>query len=120
MSGLRFVADENLDERLVLAVMRRMSRWNAVRVRDVGLTGRTDGELLEWAAQQQRIVITHDARTMPAAAYARVSARSPMPGVLIVPTDAAAREVVEDLVLIAEAGTSADFRDRVVFLPLSV
>ena len=118
MSALRFVADENLNERLVLAVLRRVDGWDFVRVRDVGRGGRTDADLLKWAARQGRIVITHDVRTMPKAAYARVSSRARMPGVLIVPTDAPAREVVEDLVLIAEAGKPADFRDRVAFLPL--
>lgn len=119
MSRLRFVADENLDERLVLAVLRRFHRWNFVRVRDVGLGGCADRDLLQWAARQRRIVVTHDARTMPAAAYARVSAHLPMPGVLIIPTDATARKVIDDLVLVAEAGRPADFRGRVVFLPLS-
>ena len=41
-----------------------------------------------------------------------------MPGVLIVPDDAPARAVLDDLVLIAELGESDDWRDRVVYLPL--
>jgi len=119
VSALRFVADENLDERLVIAVLRRVDGWDVVRVRDVGRVGGSDADLLKWAARQGRIVITHDVRTMPNAAYARVSARTRMPGVLIVPSGVPSRGVVDDLVLIAEAGVPADFRDRVVFLPLS-
>jgi uncharacterized protein with PIN domain len=114
----RFVADENLNERLVLALVRRVPGVDIVRVRDVGRTGRTDADLLEWAATQDRVVITHDLRTMPRAAYARVVADGPMPGVLVVPDDAAPQSVIDDLALIAEVGTPDEWRDRVVFLPL--
>jgi hypothetical protein len=119
VSGLRFVADENLDERLVVAVLRRVDGCDVVRVRDVGRVGRSDADLLKWAARHGRIVITHDVRTMPNAAYARVASRTRMPGVLIVPSGVSSSGVVDDLVLIAEAGVPEDFRDRVVFLPLT-
>ena len=119
MTALRFVADENVDERLVLAALRRVDRCDLVRVRDIGRVGRTDADLLEWAAEQRRIVITHDVRTMPRAAYLRIDAGKPMPGVVIVRTRAATRVVIDDLVLILDAGRPGDFRDRVVFLPLA-
>lgn len=41
-----------------------------------------------------------------------------MPGVFIVPNDANARVVIDNLVLIAGVGAPEDWRDRVVFLPL--
>lgn len=118
MSVLRWVADENLTERLVLAWLRRVGDLDIVRVRDAGRTGCDDAELLAWAADQGRIVVTHDARTMPAAAYARVGTGQTMPGLFIVPADAAPQAVLEDLVLISEVSVPDDWRDRVVFLPL--
>ena len=68
MSRVLFVADENLNERLVLALLRRVPQLDVVRVRDTSRAGSTDPDLLEWAAEEGRVLITHDARSMPSAA----------------------------------------------------
>ncbi len=102
----------------MLALRRRVLKIDILRVRDEGRTGHPDSSLLEWAAGLDRLVITHDVRTMPRAAFARVAERKPMAGVLIVPDHAPARELLDDLALIAEASSVEEWRDRVVFLPL--
>ncbi len=117
MSSLRFAADENLNERLLLALLRRIPSLDVLRVRTIPLAGRPDEEVLAWAAAQGRVVITHDARTMPAEAWERVSRGMAMPGLIVVPDDAPARAAMEHLALLAEAGDPQDTRDRVLFLP---
>lgn len=117
MSQLRFAADENLNERLVLALLRRLPSLDILRVRDTPVAAGSDGEVLAWAAAEGRIVITHDGRTMPAEAWVRIAAGLPLPGLVIVPGDAPARAILEHLALIAEAGAPGDVRDRVLFLP---
>lgn len=89
-----------------------------MRVRDVGRAGASDTELLAWATDEARALLTHDAKTMPSAGYARVAEGLPMPGVLVVPDDGPSRALLDDLALIAVAGESGDWRDRVEFLPL--
>ena len=42
------------------------------RVQDVGLAGAADPVILGWAASEGRILLTHDAATMPGFAYARL------------------------------------------------
>lgn len=118
MSGLRLVGDENLNERFVLAVLRRVPGLDLVRVRDVGRAGLTDADLLDWVADEGRVLVTHDARTVPSAALARVRDGVPMPGVIVIDDRAAARTVVDDLALLAQLATPEDLRDRVVFVPL--
>jgi predicted nuclease of predicted toxin-antitoxin system len=119
VSRPRFLADENLNERLVLSLERRVRGLAFLRIRDVGLSGCSDEEILEWADDEGCLLVTHDARTMPRHAYDRVDAGIPVAGVLIIPDDAPTRAVIEDLALIAEASTMEDWRDRVVFLPLA-
>lgn len=60
---LRFLADENIEVALVQAVQRD-PRMDIVRVQDVGLSGADDPAVLEWAAEEDRLVITHDANTI--------------------------------------------------------
>jgi hypothetical protein len=117
VSPLLFVADENLNERLLLALLRRLPSLDLLRVRSTPLAGRTDDEVLAWAATVGRVVITHDEKTMPAAAWERVSRGLEMPGLVVVPGDAPSRETVEQLTLLAGAGSPGDTRDRVLFLP---
>lgn len=118
MSALRFVADENLNERLVLALLRRLPDLDLLRVREARRTGRTDPDLLDWAATEGRILLTHDARTVPPAAFSRVRAGLQMPGVIVIDDLAAARTVIDDVALLVEFSTLEDLHDRVVFVPL--
>ena len=53
-------ADENLDGNIVRGVLRRVRGVDIVRVQDVGLTGADDPAVLAWAADQGRVLITHD------------------------------------------------------------
>jgi hypothetical protein len=115
----KFLADENLDDRLVHAVRRRVPGIDIVRVRDAGLVGASDEDLLAWAGEEGRIVVTHDARTMPAAAHARIAGRQRMSGVPVAPRAASIRAVADDPVLIAQVGRPDDWNDRVGFLPFA-
>jgi predicted nuclease of predicted toxin-antitoxin system len=70
---LRLLADENLNNNIIRAVRLREPAIDIVRVQDVGLIGQSDPAILEWAAKEQRIVVTHDVSTMTRYAYDRVS-----------------------------------------------
>jgi len=50
-------------------------------VQDVGLLGKRDPEVLEWAASENRLLLTHDASPMTKHAYARVESGKPITGV---------------------------------------
>lgn len=79
---LRLVADEDFDGQVVSA-MRRQPAVDLVRVQDVGLRQASDPAVLAWAAEQGRVVLSHDRSTLPYYAYARVRDGLPMPGVII-------------------------------------
>ena len=55
---LRLAIDENLDNRILTGLRRRISAIDAVRVQDVGLIGADDPAILEWAAEEGRILAT--------------------------------------------------------------
>ncbi|MGL4881963.1 MAG: DUF5615 family PIN-like protein, partial [Waterburya sp.] len=77
---LRFLADENFNNQIFRGILRRNPNIDVVRVQDMGLTGADDRTILKWAAQHQRVVLTHDVATMTNFAYERVQAGHPMPG----------------------------------------
>ncbi len=71
---LCLLADENFNNQIMWGILRRRPEIDIVRVQDVGLSETDDRVILEWAAQQGRILLTHDVETMTRYAYDRVQA----------------------------------------------
>ena len=78
---LRLAADENFNADILRGLLRRKPELDIVRVQDVGLSGADDRAVLEWAAEEGRVLLTHDVSTLTRYAYERVEAGNPMPGV---------------------------------------
>lgn len=77
-----------------------------------------DSLVLEWADAQERIIVSHDVRTMPAHAYVRMGSGRRVAGVCVIPRTVPISQAIDDLVTIAECGTEADWVNQVKFLPL--
>ena len=81
---LSFLADENFSQRVLRGVKLRIKNIDVAVAQRLGLGGASDPALLAWAAEQQRILLTHDRQTIPRCAYDRIRAGQPMPGVIVV------------------------------------
>jgi predicted nuclease of predicted toxin-antitoxin system len=78
MSRPRFLADQDFNEHLIQGVRRLEPAVEFQRVRDVGLEKHSDMEVLEFAAKENWIVVSHDVNTMTAAANTRLTNAQPM------------------------------------------
>jgi hypothetical protein len=74
--------------------------------------------LLEWAAREGRVLITHDVRTMPKYAYERVSANLPLSGVFMISHEVPIAVAIDELLTIAEASLDGEWEGQVRYLPL--
>jgi len=115
---IRFLADENFNNQIVRGILRQSSQVNIVRVQDVGLSGVDDPTVLSWAAEEGRIVLTHDIATMTTFAYDRVEASLSMPGVFEVSRRVPVGVAIEEILLIAECSLDGEWEGQVRFLPL--
>jgi hypothetical protein len=113
------LADHDLNEHIVAGVLRREPAVDFVRVREVGLSQQADEAVLEYAEQEKLVVVSHDVNTMPAAAYARVLAGNSFPDVFMVQQTLPIGPVIDDLVLIWSASELQEWKNQVVFLPLT-
>src|ERR1043166_5780268 len=93
--NVRLLVDEDFDNDIVRGVRRRLPDLDIVRVQDVELSGKHDTLVLEWAAKEERILLTHDISTMKPYAYARVEENLPMPGVFVVSQFLPVHEAIE-------------------------
>jgi len=60
----RLAADENFNNDIVRGLIRRRPDLDIVRIQDAGLTGAADLVVLEWAATENRLLLTHDVTTI--------------------------------------------------------
>jgi len=79
---VRWLADENFHNAIVRGLRRRDPAFDIIRTQDAGLVGSEDLVLLAWSAEQGRVILTHDVRTMPGYAYSRIRQGLPIPGVV--------------------------------------
>lgn len=114
---MKFLADENFDNTIIRGLFRRNSMIDIVRVQDVGLSGKDDPTILEWAAQEGRVLLTHDVATITRYAYDRVREGQPMPGVIEISTDAPIGRVIEDVLVLVECSQEGDLEGQVQYLP---
>jgi len=112
----RFLADEDLDNRLLRVVLSRHPDLDVVRVQDIGLGAAHDRKVLEWAARQGRVLITSDRNTMTKYAVERIRQGLPLPGVIVVPKREPGGSLVDDLCVYLAAGEPGDFADQINFL----
>jgi hypothetical protein len=115
---LRLLADENLDGNIIRGLMRRLTDVDLVRVQDVGLSGADDPAVLEWAAGEGRVVVTHDVATMTRFAYERVGAGLSMPGVIEIVHSASIGQAIDELLFVVEYHDPGDMEGQVLYLPL--
>lgn len=82
-----------------------------------GLGGLSDPDLLAWAANAGRVILTCDVQTLVGFAWDRVRAGLPMSGVAVVTSGTAVGPVIDDLADAAVADDPADWIDQVKYLP---
>ena len=115
---MRFVADENFNGNILKGLRQKYNDVDIVRIQDTALQSAADSVVLDWAAQEGRIVLTHDVQTLVNAAYERLKRSLPMPGVILVPNTLAVGVALDNLEIAVGAGQPEDFKDCVTFIPL--
>jgi hypothetical protein len=112
------LADEDFDNRIVRGLLRRQPDLNLVRIQDIGLSGVDDPTVLKWAAQQGRILLTHDVVTITHYAYERIEHGQSMPGVFEVKKAAPIGQAIEDILLLIECSQIGEWEGQIVYIPL--
>ncbi len=116
---MRLLTDENFNGAILRGLMRRLPTLDVIRVQDVGLKNTDDPIILEWAANEGRILLTHDVATITMYAYERVNQGLPMTGVVEVIATAPIGQIIDDLELFICCSNPEEYEGQVLFIPLS-
>jgi hypothetical protein len=114
---VRFQADADFNQVIVAAVLRRQPSVDFRTAALAALRGLSDGEVLAVAAGEGRVLVTHDAKTMPRHFGEFVQSHKSA-GVIVVPQHMSVSTVVDELLLIASATSPDDWTNRICYLPL--
>lgn len=118
-TAFRLLADENFNGRILRGLLRRLPDLDVVRAQDLAeLSGSSDPVLLEWAARDGRIVLSHDVETLAGYAYARIEAGRVMPGLFELRPEVPIGTAIEALEEVIALTRPEEWNGLVAFLPL--
>jgi predicted nuclease of predicted toxin-antitoxin system len=115
---LRFLSDENFSGDIVRGLFLRQPNLDLLRVQDVGLRELDDPAILDWAANNERILLTHDRATMPDFAYDRLLKGQQMSGVFLINDRMPTRQAIDELLLLDTCSQQEEWKGIVLYLPL--
>lgn len=115
---LRLLSDENFSGDIVRGLFLRQPDLDLLRVQDVGLQEADDPAILEWAAVNSRIILTHDRATMPDFAYRRLLDGKQMMGMFVVNDRMPTRQAIDQLLLLIGCSEQSEWKGVVLYLPL--
>ena len=114
---VKFLADVNFDRRIVDGVLRRESLVDFQTSEEAGLSGKSDLEVLEMAASLQRLLVTHDRKTIPTA-FGAFASRSQSFGVLVIPQKLSLRTAIEELLIVWTLSEAEEWFNVISSIPL--
>jgi hypothetical protein len=115
---VRFLADADLNKAILTGVLRREPTVDFLTAHAAGLRSMTDSQVLALAAEQQRVLVSHDVGTMPAHFRAFRNAGKHSPGVVLVPQTLDLATAIDEILTIWLASDAADWENRLVWMPL--
>jgi hypothetical protein len=115
---IRFQADADLNGNIVRGVRLQEPSIDFQTPEAAGLVGLPDPLVVERAALEGRILVSHDKRTMITHFGEFVASGRDSPGLFIVTQQSPIGAAIDDLVLIWHASDPDEWRNRFVYVPL--
>jgi hypothetical protein len=116
---VRFLVDENLPPRLIIAVLRHDPSIDIVRVGDPGAPelGTSDEDILVHLEESSRLLVTDNRATIPSHVLAHAQSGHRHWGVVWIRPSAGVGSVAESLYLIWSASDAEEWLDQTAWVP---
>ena len=115
---LRFATDEDFNLNIVEGLRRRNPDVDIATLQERGLRGLKDPDVLEWAASEGRILLSHDLNTMRRFASERIASGKPTPGVILLRQGLSPGGVIDALEILIGASLEYEWSNRVEYLEI--
>ncbi|HEY9645920.1 MAG TPA: DUF5615 family PIN-like protein [Chroococcidiopsis sp.] len=116
MTAIRFQADADLRQAIVTGTLRRQPKLDFRSANEAELEGIRDPDVLAIAAQNGRVLVTHDRKTMPTE-FGQFIASQTSSGVLILSQNLPTSEAIDAIILVWEASTAEEWINQIMTVP---
>lgn len=113
----RFQADADLNHEIIDGLLRREPSIDFRNADEAELRGLNDIAVLRKSARDNRILVTHDRRTMPRH-FGQFISKEDSSGVLIIAQSLPIKDAIEALLLVWTSSEQEEWGNRIVDLPL--
>jgi len=114
----KLVSDEDFDARILEGLLLRKPGLDLVRVTESELRGVKDPDLLAWSAEQDRILLSHDRKSMVPDAKARIAAGETMAGLILVSQTCPIGQAIDEILLVLECYPDEQWANYIESIPL--
>ena len=114
----RLISDENFHGDVIRGLLLRYPELDLVRVQDVGLMASDDEVILQWAATEGRILLSHDIKTIPPLVRDRLAKELPVAGVCFVKPLTTIGRAIDEIAVAIFCSSPHEWKDQMVYLPL--
>jgi hypothetical protein len=114
---IRFQADADLDGRIIRGIKRRSRDIDIRTAASAGLFALKDPEVLRLSAEDRRILVSQDRRTMPVHFIQYIGSANSS-GVILIREKVSIAVAIEELILVWAASETEEWINRLVWIPL--
>jgi hypothetical protein len=120
LSRIRYLLDEDTPHTIRDQLLRRQPTMDVLAVGDdvAPAFGTPDPVVLRWIEHEGYILVSRNRRTLSQHLREHLQAGGHVPGIILPRRQSSFREILDDLILIWEAGHPEEYRDRIQYLPL--
>ena len=110
--------DEDMNHHMIRGLVRRVPDLDYTTVLDLDMSGDDDMAVLRAAAENERLLVSHDVNTMSATFSQLLAAGETSYGLLLVPQSLEIGRAIEDLELVCRVTANEDWVGTIEFLPI--
>lgn len=114
---LRVLLDQDFNHKILSGLVRRLPALDYLTALEIGLSEVGDFTLLLGAANEGRVLLTHDRKTMPQHIADFIAAGHDTPGVVIVPRSLPLVQAINELELIIACMAETEWINTYRILP---
>ena len=121
MSTIRYLLDENVDPLFRTELLRYEPEMVVWRIGDptTPSRGTSDPDILIWCEENAFILVTNNRKSMPQHLQVHLSEGRHSSGILELNPSMSIGETIEELVLIWSASDIDEYRDKLLYLPIT-
>jgi hypothetical protein len=106
-----------LNRAIVTGALEREPALDFITATEADLEGQGDPAVLEFAANQGRILVSHDTSTMPVHFSARLRSGRTSPGIFLARQRTGVGQIVDALLLLWSASSPVEWAGQIHYLP---